>query len=148
MIDKDGYSYMVVCDNCGEGEEVATIYASDLMTEARKNKEKYEGKRYRVASDFAKMANGQSVLNCRIEEGCLIVDGTHMRVYFTESTTLEEIKPEPKPVSFIEAMNSTRRIRPKGHEEYNDLSYWVCEFPSMSRKNYLDLINGTWFIEE
>lgn len=24
MIDKDGYSYMVVCDNCGEGEEVAT----------------------------------------------------------------------------------------------------------------------------
>ena len=24
MIDKDGYSYMVVCDNCGEGVEVST----------------------------------------------------------------------------------------------------------------------------
>ena len=24
MIDKDGYSYMVVCDNCGEGTEVNT----------------------------------------------------------------------------------------------------------------------------
>jgi len=24
MIDKDGYSYMVVCDNCGEGAEVDT----------------------------------------------------------------------------------------------------------------------------
>lgn len=23
MIDKDGYSYMVVCDNCGEGVEVS-----------------------------------------------------------------------------------------------------------------------------
>ena len=24
MIDKDGYCYMVVCDNCGEGTEVNT----------------------------------------------------------------------------------------------------------------------------
>lgn len=24
MIDKDGYSYMVICDNCGEGAEVNT----------------------------------------------------------------------------------------------------------------------------
>ena len=41
MIDKDGYSYMVVCDNCGEGVEVSTWDdALELMREKEWQKKK------------------------------------------------------------------------------------------------------------
>lgn len=130
------------------------IYASDLMTEARKNPEKYEGKRYRVASDFAKKADGQSVLNCRIEEGCLVVDGTHMRVYFTESTTLEEIKPEPKPVPTIDAVRAhhlnkqTIKCVLNGKEHVYTPYYSQMKDKDGKAVTSNQILNGTWFIEE
>lgn len=58
------------------------------------------------------------------------------------------VKPEPKPVSFMEAMNQRLRCKPKNPAEYQcrefrEPNHWMAfEFVT------LEQVNGQWLIEE
>jgi hypothetical protein len=108
--------------------ESKVIYASELMELARKNPEAYEGKMYKVV-EGSRMYNSLTRTGCSecevrygrmtasddflvmiyadtlLEEGAFIAN-VATRVYCTESTMLEEILPEPKPVLFMEAVEA------------------------------------------
>lgn len=58
------------------------------------------------------------------------------------------IKPEPKPVSFLEAMNQNKRCKPKFtnrecHTGFQSVNYWLVQ--TELEKHY---INGLWLIED
>lgn len=87
------------------------IYASDLMTEARKNPEKYEGKRYKVVQDYAITLNKTGFFTeVTFKHGWLESDGGYNCAVFMD-TQLEEIKPEPKPVPFMEAVKAFAAVK-------------------------------------
>lgn len=80
------------------------IYASDLMSEARKNPEKYEGKRYKVIGGSSLCADTEEHYECEVRGGELMAKGDFVAVY--SDTQLEEIKHELKPVPFMEAVKA------------------------------------------
>jgi hypothetical protein len=90
-----------------EKEESKVIYASELMELARKNPEKCEGKRYKVVTG-SRMYNSGTRLRyseCEVKHGRLnSSDGYLVMIY--ADTLLEEIPPEPKPVTFMEAVEA------------------------------------------
>lgn len=97
----DWYSWT---DEMFEGLEDGKMYASELMELARKEPEKYEGKQYKASGDVILKRTGDRADTDIItfKYGCPIVEG-HATAFMSARTELEEIKPEPKPVPFIEA---------------------------------------------
>lgn len=122
--------------------------AYELMKFVAENPEKYEGKKFKViyGEVIKRTGNPSESKVITFNENRRFVTDWNATVFFTQDTELEDIKPDP--VSFMEAMNSQRLIKPEGYEEYRALSYWVCEFPRMSTKRFLDIINGAWYIQE
>jgi hypothetical protein len=125
-------------------EESKMIYASELMELARKEPEKYEGKRYKVEGEIQlRMGNHPDKREVVVENGILLLDGG-CTTFITQNTQLEEIKPEPKPVGFMEAMNSGK------HVTSEDRSIQSCtpEYLLENHRFTLSQINGKWFIED
>jgi hypothetical protein len=83
-----------------EGER--KLFGSELMELARKEPQKYEGKRYKAVEYFVLDGSGKARPVALVREGSLIFPDC-MSAYIASETTFEEIKPEPQPVSFNEA---------------------------------------------
>ena len=64
-------------------------------------------------------------------------------------TGFEEWELVQESATFMEAANSGRRVRPINGEypDYEYISYWVRQFPSMVITNFLEILNGIWYIE-
>lgn len=102
---KEGY-----CAWCEEKDlklAETKLYAYELMKLAKDNPSEYEGRRYEATQlsclvDY----NGKKYHECIFNSiGQLTsIDGAVL--YFNGSTVLEEIKPQPKPVPFIEAIKA------------------------------------------
>jgi hypothetical protein len=87
-----------------EREESKVIYASELMEAARKEPEKYEGKRYKV-TDTLIDRHSKEYETAIVRSGTLRVKGDNeLFAHVNSVTRLEEIPPEPKPVTASEAM--------------------------------------------
>ena len=92
------------CDYMELVKEDGKMYASELMELARKEPEKYEGKRYRVLGLCCIGPERQHYSTVIVDsEGKLQGKGYDNWAYINSNTTVEEIPPEPKPVTFMEA---------------------------------------------
>lgn len=135
-----------------EGPKV--IKACELMTETLKNPEKYEGKKYKVKFG-ACITYGGKDLEEVIATGGYLVGGAASRVYVSETTELEEIKPGPKPVPFMEAVKAYRAgetIRCERESKFDMTTY--CSGGDLTDREHHrpinpdEILNGTWYIEE
>jgi hypothetical protein len=136
------------------------IYASDLMSEARKNPEKYKGKRYRVidakAMWFGDFFNVVEVVKDEFTTTATIVgvkDGetTSKVVSFNSRARLEEIKPEPKPVPYREALEAhfkkhTIKCILNGKEHIYEYHYGRLKDDKGNAITSNQIINGVWYI--
>jgi hypothetical protein len=137
-------------------QEPTTIYASDLMTEARKNPEKYEGKRYKVIKGFLLDSEGVEHLEALItKHGNVIIPGQPWLAYVSPNTQLREIKPEPKPVTFMEAVKAYEngksiKVKDGSRETTYNLSGDMAMFKGTNDTilTVSEILNGTWYIEE
>ena len=86
------------------------MFASKLMELARKEPEKYEGKRYRVLGLCCIGPERQHYSTVIVDsEGKLQGKGYDNWAYINSNTKLEEIPPEPEPVDFMEAVEAYER---------------------------------------
>ena len=138
--------------------------AYELMKSAAENPKEYEGKRYKVIGGNA-MCLGEFFDIIEICKDCpavlvgditlvgVGVDGkaTNRVVSISTRTELEEIKPEPRPVTFMEAVKAEKRVKVVWQPLGIDSRY--LPFNELIRK--LDMFNmqelitcGHWYIEE
>lgn len=78
------------------------------------------------------------------EENNLIWESGHKKLNLDDKFEIVQ-----KPVTFMEAVNSGKRIRPddKDFPDYDYIYDWVKHvFPLMTTETYLELLNGTWYI--
>jgi hypothetical protein len=132
------------------------LMAYDLMKLATENPGEYEGKRYKCVR--TKFADGLGRLRDEIiiKNGrfAFVDDGSGFTVFISNDTELEEIKPEPQPVSFMEAVKAYskgKKIR-CGQTIYTSESGMSSAFTSndLSNGTYLncrEILHGEWFIE-
>jgi len=130
-------------------ERSKVMFASELMELARKNPKEYEGKKYNVITGIIRDCAGNMLDKIVIHDGVAMnIDHTHV-AYICSYTTLE---PLPQPVSFMEAANSGKRIKPdNSSQNYESLDFWLSAMGDSScisiwanKRNYL---NGGWLIE-
>lgn len=141
-----------------EREESKVMYASELMEAARKDPEKYEGKRYKAECALIDY-KGNSYDTCQFnKDGKLCApSNTCDWAYINGNTTLEEIPPKPKPVTFMEAVKAYdegKTIECKS-SEFKKRTYQPGQYyPHEMLDKYADsitakeIINGEWFIKE
>ena len=125
------------------------MYASELMEWARKNPKEYAGKRYKVVNTCV----FEPLYDVKVNTfGNLVCGEGEDMVYINTHTQLEEIPPKPKPVTFMEAVNSGKNVKPYGDGEcwaFMPPKNWIS-FMGCSGKlgaEYLEYINGLWLIE-
>lgn len=121
-----------------EREESKVIYASELMELARKEPGKYEGKRYKV-TDTLIDRHSREYETAIVRSGTLRVKGDNeLFAHVNSVTRLEEILPEPKPVTFKEAvtaaiegkkptieLDNIKYVLVAGKSSYPDIGYWL-----------------------
>jgi hypothetical protein len=149
------YGYLTLV----EREESKMIYASELMELARKEPQKYEGKRYKVAEGCAvDVISGERVYSIDIAGGRFY--SNNYGVAITTSVVLEEIPPEPKPVTFMEAVEAYGKgetIRCKINHggrtnEYDYIPQFTCDFgykfvaKGSCEISSGEILRGKWFI--
>ena len=130
------------------------IYASELMELARKNPGEYEGKKYKVTDCNERKTNvkdhgGKIIENIKVENGELMVDKPtyYDCTAFVNSRAL--LEPLPQPVTFMEAVNSGRLIKPNENNVfvYKLLCFWLDYLANNANGDRTNLINGGWLIE-
>jgi len=136
------------------------IYASELMELARKNPERYEGKRYRVVNSYACDNAGEATEIIQIRCGTFGTEDSDEDVYISTTTILEEIPSEPKPVTFMEAVEAYGKgetIRCKINHggrtyEYDYIPQFTCDFgykfvaKGSCEISSGEILRGKWFI--
>ena len=140
--------------NCDLVKEDKAMYASELMELARKEPEKYEGKRYKVLSvndalgapirDF----EGYIVERVKVFNGALLIDessASNCTAFIDNRAELEEI---PQPVPFMEAVNSRKKFKYFDWDNYYSPSAVMRILASNTNDTVLKLINDNqWLIE-
>ena len=132
--------------------------AFDLMKAAYENPEKYEGKKYKVVRGSSLGDSDENIYECIVRDGRICKHNAHSILPIFADTQLKEIEPEPKPVSFMEAVNSGKRFKPESwhpglsrykddDNEYRDLYDNLMMFEGRQMLNK-EIINGLWLIEE
>jgi hypothetical protein len=140
------------------------LKAYDVMKLAAENPGEYEGKRYRVVEGSTMVAGGtnlQLVRKCIIRNaGFETIESPHYGLAAYNDTILEEIKPEPQPVSFMEAVKAYSEgktveckidcityIYKKEDEDGDPL----CEMQAEETKAGLsarEILHGVWYIKQ
>lgn len=80
------------------------------------------------------------------EDGNLIWESGYRKLNVNDEFILAK-----QPVTFMEAVNSRKRIRPDDEDfpDYDYINDWVKHvFLTMTNNTFLELINGTWFVED
>ena len=137
------------------------LYASELMELARKEPEKYDGKRYKVLGLYCIGPESQFYGEVIVDsEGKLQGKGHDNWAYINSNTKLEEIPPEPKPVPFMEAVKAYSEGKTVDCKVGNcRYVYQKCEgdtpYKAMHEKNdessgvsAKEILEGTWHICE
>lgn len=139
--------------------EPAYIYATALMEAIRKDPAAYEGKRYEVVGGsvthwserYSTIEVGRDY-NTENDMTLLCVDEngvtTPKLAMITNREQLREIKPAPKPVSFMEAANSGKEIK---HEDWSEFYPLGGALENMTASNAYarKLLNDKkWLIKE
>jgi len=124
------------------------LKAYELMAKAAAEPKKYEGKRYKVDGCALHDPRGRMQDRVIIRNGALEIDGANDWAYINSNTLLEEI---PQPVSFMEAANSGKRIKPTRPNEgkawdFHRLDHWIRLF-GQDGGNPLFYLNSQWLIE-
>ena len=137
------------------------IKAYELIKLAVENPEKYVGKRYKVtktrATCVSKLFDVVEFKKGKLSSEVITLVGvendvrTDYVVSFNTRTELEEIKPKPQPVTFIEAVKALD----KGHAircltpVHGNQVYSCYDFKSQDGAvcTY-EILEGTWYIEE
>ena len=132
--------------------EPTPFYASRLMELARENPAEYEGKRYKVVDGTLINRDGNKYKEAMIERGDLMTIRGNDCIYLAHinsHTTVEPITDLPKPVLFMEAVNSGKLIKPNVNDnlEYKLVSFWLNYLAENTYGDRSKLINGTWYIE-
>jgi hypothetical protein len=123
-----------------------SIFADELMVEARKNPEKYEGRRYEAECALID-SEGRTYKELTITGGKLTVSG-HW-AYINSNTLLTE---KSRSVDFMTAANSLYEMKPDCDDcdscgqVYMKLSGVLHALGQMDRDSALKLINGKWLI--
>jgi len=131
------------------------IYASTLMDLIRKNPEAYEGKRYKVTTGAMTNRLGKEIDQCEIKKGIFSKNG--FRGYFSDTTKLQEILPEPKPepvqVDIKEAMKARGNdmpifVRCGGYNRiyHQSLSDGNLKDSRGHHGTSTEIIDGIWYI--
>lgn len=88
-------------------QEDNPIKAYDLMKLAAENPQEYKGRKYRVISSYACGNMGEQTHTICIDaNGEFGTNDFAGNVYVSRYTELEEIKPEPQPVPFMDAVKA------------------------------------------
>lgn len=146
----------------GLAKEDGKMYASELMELARKEPEKYEGKRYRVVEGsrmYNCATNIKPYTECIIKYGKLHSEGFAMMVF--SDTILKEIPPEPNPVPFMEAREAFEngKVVTAKFPDFNSgkmltVKYWKDSDgtnnsdPAECDLSFYIIRTAEWFIEE
>lgn len=131
-----------------------SMKAYELMKLAVENPEAYEGKKYKVIAGTAMALNGRKYGTINVGSNGAFRAETGLRLYVSDNTVVEEIK--PKPVPFIEAVKA-----------YRDGKSITCEWRDLRSVYNLscgdtamfkdvncatltagEILDGTWYIEE
>lgn len=123
------------------------IKAYDLMKQAAENPQKYEGKRYKVVT-YAVDIRGNLIEEFRINRYGEFVSKGGWLVYIKSDTLLEEIKTDPKPVSFMEAVSSGKRIKHEGWTDFYKIHEACRLLACLTQSEIADRIKGKWLIED
>jgi len=127
--------------------DVKRMFASELMEKARKEPQKYEGKKYKaVGGNVIVDLNGENFKDAYVANGELKV-GAHVHARISSKLELEEI---PQPVTFMEAIN----VRPNRiicehngrSKEYGGIAFTTVD--NGSPVTFDEILNGKWFIKE
>ena len=139
-------------------KEETKLFASELMELARKEPEKYEGKRYDVVDGAVVDINGHEHSEFKVNRCGTFEDikGEQLRLYVSDITELEEI---PPPVPVLEAIKAYSEGKPveckvdgetytydKGDGDGDPL----CEMLSKEAGGGLsarEILHGEWFIK-
>jgi hypothetical protein len=124
------------------------MYASELMEKVRKEPKKYEGKQYKIVGECIKRtgepSNDKTV---RIFDGRPMTD-TCAAVFITFDTQLKEIRQSVTWQEAIAAWTNGKKVRC----EYNGIprtySELIIRDQSGQMLNKLEILNGTWYIED
>jgi hypothetical protein len=161
----DGRIY-IAHDCCGhltlvEREEETVIYASELMELARKEPEKYAGKRYKTVVGAIINRDGECITGVMVDGDGEMLAGGSRRVYVTSNTILEEIPPEPQHVTFEEARvayEQGKMIRAEypdfNHRQVKVMQQFMKDAHGAMSSNFgtelsfYIISNGTWYVEE
>lgn len=129
------------------------LYASELMELARKEPEKYEGKRYKVLGLCCigpeRQCYGEVIVD---SEGRLQGKGYDNWAYINSNTKLEEIKPQPQPVPFMEAVKAMKQGKfaccscDGETKVYGGLSFTTSSGYEAVTTN--EILYGVWTIKE
>ena len=128
-----------------------SIKACELMVEAQKNPEKYEGKKYKIVDGIVHDYDGEELGKLFIFDGnlCKELDKRHCYAYISSSAELEEIKPEPKPVSFMEAAKSYKRFAYKNWSKFCTLNEVLEDLSEKPQTTINEMLSSCqWYIEE
>lgn len=141
------------------------IRACKLMVDAMENPHEYEGKRYKVVEGSYLWFGADNRDECIIVNGRLTEKNRHSTFSVYADTVLEEIKPEPKHVPFMEAVkaysegktircevvpsttNQVYEYKPDGNKiglhGYKLSTYKGSGTPVTTK----EILEGKWFIE-
>jgi hypothetical protein len=143
------------------------IKGYDLMKAAAENPQQYEGKKYKVVGGACIGPSREMFWEVVVDANGRINGKNYENwAYFTDTCILEEIPPEPKPVSFMEAVKAysegktikcklSRAItgdeeivyNPSHHKSGLGYGYWIED--SLTRNISTEaILHGTWYIEE
>ena len=126
-------------------KEESKMFASELMELARKEPQKYEGKRYKVVSGSPLENGSQTFYECVMCKGSFKSPGKNLYLAVFDDTKLEEI---PQPVSFMDAVNSRKKFKYFNWDNYYSPSAVARILASNTNDTILRLINDNqWLIE-
>lgn len=103
---KDGGDHWWTDEMLMELAEGGCIYAYELMKLAAENPEAYKDKKYKVAKGNCMNGHGNKPMAVCVSPNGVLTDEFDYEIFTTSETILEEIKPEPKPVPFMEAVKA------------------------------------------
>jgi len=129
----------------GLAKEEGKMFASALMELARKEPQKYKGKRYKVTDTLCDRT-GRVYKTARVKNGELECDEPpFFYAHINSRTILEEI---PQPVSFMEAATQWNRIKHESWGEYVTVENAMRMIGHMHPGTIHEIVkDNRWFIE-